>query len=150
MLYFDLMQSNRKELDSVVIALRGFWSRCLLSVLLLGGMAATVAAQTATTTNLTIVSGGIEQSTVSSGTAVKLSASVRAGSAAVSPGQVEFCDASGAILYGYSPPGIGTIAPCGDGFIDIDSGNWKRTSIKPYLWGPGVMRRAVPALFRWM
>ena len=79
----------------------------------MGGVAATVTAQSATTTTLTIISGGIEQSTVSSGTAVKLSAAVRAGSAAVSPGQVEFCDASAPYCTGIHLLGLAQLTPAG-------------------------------------
>jgi trimeric autotransporter adhesin len=58
--------------------------------------AATLPAQTktATTTTLTQTAGGQAVTTVSSGTAVKLTASVKAGTASITTGQVNFCDAS--------------------------------------------------------
>ena len=51
-------------------------------------------AQTATTTTLAVTSGGSAATTVSAGTVVTLTATVTAGSTPVTPGQVEFCDAS--------------------------------------------------------
>ena len=132
MFYFGLVQSNRKELDRVVMALRGFRSRRLLPVLLLGGMAATVAAQTATTTNLTIASGGIEQSTVSSGTVVKLSAAVTAGSKPVSPGQVEFCDASAPYCTGIHLLGLAQLTAAGTASL---------------TWIPGIGSHSYQAVF---
>ncbi len=121
------MQSNGKELDSVVMALRGFWSRSLLPVLLSGGVAATVAAQTATTTTLTIVSGGIEQSTVSSGTAVTLNAAVTAGSTPVSPGQVEFCDGSASHCTGIHLLGLAQLTPAGTASLKFIPGIGKHS-----------------------
>jgi Bacterial Ig-like domain (group 3)/FG-GAP-like repeat len=51
-------------------------------------------AQTATTTTLAVTSGGSAATSVSSGTVVTLTATVMAASTPVTPGQVEFCDAS--------------------------------------------------------
>jgi hypothetical protein len=53
-------------------------------------------AQTPTTTTLTITSGGSAVTTVSMGTVVTLTATVTAGATPVSPGQVNFCDATAA------------------------------------------------------
>jgi hypothetical protein len=51
-------------------------------------------AQAATTTSLTVTSGGSAVTSVSAGTVVTLTATVVAGTTPVTPGQVEFCDAS--------------------------------------------------------
>jgi hypothetical protein len=51
-------------------------------------------AQTATTTTLTVTSGGSAVTSISGGTVVTLTATVVAGSTPVTTGQVEFCDAS--------------------------------------------------------
>ncbi len=51
-------------------------------------------ARNATATTITVTSGGSAASSVSSGAVVTLTASVQAGAAAVTPGQVAFCDAS--------------------------------------------------------
>jgi hypothetical protein len=58
--------------------------------------AAPAQAQTATTTTLTITSGGSAAITVPMGTVVTLTATVVAGPTPVSPGQVNFCDATAA------------------------------------------------------
>jgi hypothetical protein len=50
-------------------------------------------AQTATTTTLTITSGGSPVTAVASGKVVKLTAAVMAGSAPVTVGAVNFCEA---------------------------------------------------------
>ncbi len=50
--------------------------------------------QTATTTSLTVTSGGNPVSSVTAGSMITLSASVTAGSTAVKQGQVNFCDAT--------------------------------------------------------
>lgn len=52
--------------------------------------------KTATTTTLAVTSGGGTVTTVSNGSTVALIASVNAGTTPVSPGQVNFCDASAA------------------------------------------------------
>ncbi|HKR27524.1 MAG TPA: Ig-like domain-containing protein, partial [Acidobacteriaceae bacterium] len=50
--------------------------------------------KTPTTTTLTLTSGGNAVTIVASGTVITLTATVQAAGAAVSPGQVAFCDAS--------------------------------------------------------
>jgi hypothetical protein len=50
--------------------------------------------KTATSTTIAITSGGNSVSSVAAGTAVTLTAHVNAGGTAVTPGQVNFCDAS--------------------------------------------------------
>ena len=66
-------------------------------VMCLGAMVATGASgQTATTTSLTLTSGGSQVSSVSSGTMITLTASVTVGSTVVNQGQVNFCDATAA------------------------------------------------------
>lgn len=53
-----------------------------------------LAASVATTTTLQLTSGGSAVTSVASGTAITLTASVKAAGVAVTPGQVKFCDAS--------------------------------------------------------
>lgn len=67
--------------------------RLVLAALL---CATSVVAQTktATTTTLALTSGGAPVTSVTAGTVVTLTASVKAGSTAVNPGQVDFCDAT--------------------------------------------------------
>lgn len=60
---------------------------------LFGGWTAASAA-TPTATTLTATSGGSSATTVSAGSVVTLTATVKAGGAAVTAGQVKFCDAS--------------------------------------------------------
>ena len=48
----------------------------------------------ATTTTLAVTAGGVAVKVVASGTVITLTATVTAGGAAVSPGQVDFCDAT--------------------------------------------------------
>ncbi len=55
---------------------------------------ATAQSKTATSTTIGIASGGNSVSSVAAGTAVTLTAHVNAGGTAVTPGQVNFCDAS--------------------------------------------------------
>jgi hypothetical protein len=57
-------------------------------------LAPIVRGATATTTTLAATSGGVRVATVASGTVVTLTATVRAGSARLTRGQVNFCDAS--------------------------------------------------------
>jgi trimeric autotransporter adhesin len=77
--------------------LRAFTFISLLPVFLIGGILATcvsASGQTATTTSLTVTSGGNPVSSVTAGSMITLSASVTAGSTAVKQGQVNFCDAT--------------------------------------------------------
>jgi hypothetical protein len=67
-----------------------------LVLALVGVLGFEALAQTATTTTLAITSGGSAATTVSMGTVVTLTATVVAGTTPVSPGQVEFCDATAA------------------------------------------------------
>src|ERR1700679_3066914 len=55
------------------------------------------AAPAPTTTTLSVTSGGDAVTTVAQGKTVTLTATVMAGSTPVTPGQVEFCDASAAV-----------------------------------------------------
>ncbi len=72
--------------------------RLLLPATLIMGLCASPrlvsAAATPTTTTLAITSAGIAVDTVAAGTVVTLTATVTAGGTAVTPGQVNFCDAS--------------------------------------------------------
>ncbi|WP_263352842.1 FG-GAP-like repeat-containing protein [Acidicapsa acidisoli] len=58
------------------------------------GKAASALTKTATTTTLAVTSGGNEVTTVTSGSVVTLTTSVKVGATAVTTGQVDFCDAS--------------------------------------------------------
>jgi hypothetical protein len=70
--------------------------RCVFAILLLLVLSAVPAArgQSATATALTITSGGSTVSTVPGETLVILTATVTAGNTAISPGQINFCDAA--------------------------------------------------------
>jgi len=65
-----------------------------VGIFLLGSSQSLFASVAPTTTTLAITSGGNAVTTVSSGSVITLTASVMAGSAAVTPGQVQFCDAT--------------------------------------------------------
>jgi hypothetical protein len=72
--------------------IRAAW---ILAVIVTCGSAQGVwASATATTTTLSVSSGGSEVSTVASGSVITLRAAVNAGTVAVTTGQVNFCDAS--------------------------------------------------------
>ena len=69
-------------------------TKSLVLAVFLSAMAETVAAQTATSTSLALTSGSQVVSSVAAGSVVTLTAKVLAGGTAVSPGQVNFCDAT--------------------------------------------------------
>lgn len=69
-----------------------YCSLLLLAAALLLGSNAT--GQTATTTSLTLTSGGQTASTIATGTKITLTASVKAGGTTITRGLVNFCDAS--------------------------------------------------------
>lgn len=77
----------------------GVWAGagCAAAAFVLG-MSASAWAQTktATTTTLSVTAGGAAATSVAPGTVVTLTASVKAGTTAVTVGQVNFCDASAA------------------------------------------------------
>ena len=116
------MRQSKRKVNGVVRGLRGLRLSRAFAALLSGGMAAAGAAQTTTITNLTITSGGMAQSTVSSGTAVKLSAMVTAGSAPVTPGQVEFCDASSPHCTGIHLLGLAQLTSTGTASVTLIPG----------------------------
>ena len=75
--------------------LRPLW--CFIAVVSFGqgiGLLPTWAAPSSTITTLSVTSGGNAVGTVASGTVVTLTATVMAGSTPVTPGQVNFCDAT--------------------------------------------------------
>ena len=90
-------------------------------------------AQTATTTTLTITSGGSAITTVSSGTVVTLTATVMAGSTAVTPGQVKFCDTS--------------VSYCTDIFLVATSQLVGTTGTAVYKFRPGPGSHNYKAVF---
>ncbi len=67
-----------------------------VAALSVGGMTASARAQSATSTTLTVTSGGGPATSVASGTVLTLTATVKAGASPVTVGQVKFCDASAA------------------------------------------------------
>jgi len=67
---------------AMVVAMSGGWSPSLAQT------------KAATTTTLAVTSGSAAVTQVASGSVVTLTANVRAGTTAVTPGQVNFCDAS--------------------------------------------------------
>jgi hypothetical protein len=67
--------------------------RALICAVLLAGLPAAAASAT-TTTTLAVTAGGNPVTTLASGTAVTLTATVLAGSAPVTPGRVNFCDST--------------------------------------------------------
>ena len=67
---------------------------CSVLVVMVFGMGTAGSAQTASTTTLTVESGGSAVTTVASGSVVTLTATVQAGTRAVTTGQVSFCDAT--------------------------------------------------------
>jgi hypothetical protein len=65
----------------------------LAALMFLCAVAQQARAVSATTTTLALTSGGVAASSVASGTAVTLTATVVSGTTPVTPGQVNFCDA---------------------------------------------------------
>ena len=75
--------------------LRPLW--CFIAVFFFGqgvGLLPAWAAPTPTITTLSVTSGGNALTTVAPGSVVTLTATVTAGGTPVTPGQVNFCDAS--------------------------------------------------------
>ena len=75
--------------------LRPFWS--FIAVVSFGqcvGLLPAWAAPSPTITTLSVISGGNAVRTVAAGSVVTLTATVMAGSTPVTPGQVNFCDAT--------------------------------------------------------
>ena len=96
--FLGLIQSSsdqRVSRSSCPNAISGFpkWIRYPLALALVS-CAAMAQAKTATTATLAITSSGSTVSTVSAGTVITLTATVKAGATAVSPGLVNFCDAN--------------------------------------------------------
>lgn len=87
--------ANSYLLHSRFLQRRGPGAKLLASVIALACAASGYCqSQTATTTSLAVTSGGTQVSSVPSGTVVALTATVTAGSTPVTPGRVEFCDAT--------------------------------------------------------
>jgi len=79
----------------LVALLRPLW--CFIAVVSFGqgvGLLPAWAATASTITTLSVTSGGNVVTTVASGSVVTLTATVMAGSTPVTPGQVNFCDAT--------------------------------------------------------
>jgi hypothetical protein len=70
-------------------------------------------ASVATTTTLGVTSGGSTVTTVTSGSAITLTATVTDGSTAVTPGQVSFCDASASYCTDIHLLGTAQLSPAG-------------------------------------
>jgi hypothetical protein len=103
---------------------------CVLAYVL--GLCWPAIAQTATTTTLTLTSGGSAVTTVETGTVVTLTATVTAGSTPVTPGTVNFCDA--------------TAAHCTDIHI-VGSAQLTRSGTAVFKFRPGLGSRSYKAVF---
>jgi N-acetylneuraminic acid mutarotase len=84
--------------------------------------AVSLAAPQPTTTTLAMTSGGMPVTTVASGSVVTLTATVMAGTAAVMPGQVNFCDASAAYCTDIHLLGTAQLTKAGTAFIRFRPG----------------------------
>lgn len=67
----------------------------------------------ATSTTISISSGGATVSTIASGSVITLTAAVNAGAAVATPGQVNFCEASAAVCAGTSVLGTAQLTAAG-------------------------------------
>jgi hypothetical protein len=76
----------------------------------------------ATTTSLTITASGVAVSSISQGTVVTLTAVVTAAGAPVSPGQIEFCDATAASCTGTHLLGTATMSASGTATLKLRPG----------------------------
>jgi hypothetical protein len=89
-------------------------------------------AQSATTTALTITSGGSPVTSVQAGTVVTLTATVVSGTTPVTPGQVEFCDTS--------------VSYCTDIFL-VALSQLTKTGTAVYKFRPGAGNHSYKAVF---
>jgi len=87
--FFHFSLDSARKMPALAVA-------CVMAALAGSGVGSIASAQTktATTTTLAVTAGGSAATTVAPGSVVTLTASVDAGSAAVNPGLVSFCDAS--------------------------------------------------------
>jgi hypothetical protein len=88
----------------------------------LAAVGAPALAQTATTTTLAISGGGSAVTTVPMGTVVTLTATVKAGSTLVSPGQVKFCDATAAHCEDIHIVGVAQLTSAGTAVVRFRPG----------------------------
>jgi hypothetical protein len=79
-------------------------------------------AQVATTTSLQITSGGSTATSVSAGSIIKLTATVRTASGVVSAGQVNFCDASATLCAGIHLLGTAQLTSTGTAVLSFSAG----------------------------
>jgi hypothetical protein len=91
-----------------------------------------MSAQSATTTALTITSGGSAATSVQAGTVVTLTATVVSGTTPVTPGQVEFCDTS--------------VSYCTDIFL-VALSQLTKTGTAVYKFRPGSGNHSYKAVF---
>ncbi len=89
-----LLSKSAFALQSAVGAATGAGMGLALLLAQLGAPPAALCTPAATVTSITISAGGSQVTSVTSGTVVTLTAKVTAGGKAVSPGQVNFCDAA--------------------------------------------------------
>ncbi|MGB8261124.1 MAG: FG-GAP-like repeat-containing protein [Terracidiphilus sp.] len=87
-----------------------------------GGARPAWAGAAATATTLALTAGGSAASTVQAGTVVTLTATVKAGSTAVSPGLVNFCDASAAHCSDIHLLGFGQLTAGGTATLRFEPG----------------------------
>ena len=80
-------------------------------------------ASVATTTTLGVTSGGSTVTTVTSGSAITLTATVTVGGTAVTPGQVNFCDASAPYCTDIHIIGTAQLSPAGTATLTLVPGN---------------------------
>src|SRR5258708_24257337 len=92
-----LISSFREKTEHPCLQRTPEWLRRVTIVVLLGSAVVAASAQkVASTTTLAVTSGTSVVSSVASGSPVTLTATVRAGALALTPGQVNFCDGSAA------------------------------------------------------
>ena len=92
---------------------------CFVFLSLLPSAFAIGQSKAATNTALTVTSGGLTVSSISSGTVVTLKATVTSGGSAVTPGQVTFCDASASFCTDIHVLGTAQVASGGTAAIHI-------------------------------
>lgn len=94
----------------------------LCLVLTTYGATALAQTKTATRTTLTVTSGGNGVTAVPSGTVVSLTASVKAGTTALTTGQVDFCDASAKYCTDIHVPGMAQLTSAGTAILKFRPG----------------------------
>jgi hypothetical protein len=86
---------------------------------------ASAQAKAATTTTLAVTSGGGAVTTVASGSVVTLTATVQEGTAAVTPGQVNFCDTTAKFCTDVHLLGTAQLTKRGNGSAQVPPRDWQ-------------------------